>query len=57
MVDKCHNDKKSQSRGFNSRPFKIFPFVTADKISNLKAEFPAYLAKAEDFDDTVGKIS
>ena len=36
---------------------KSFPFVTADEITNLKAKLPAYLPKAEDFDDTVDKLS
>ena len=36
---------------------KSFPFVTVDEITNLKAELPAYLAKAEDLNDTVDKVS
>jgi len=36
---------------------KSFPFVTADEITNLKAELPAYLAKVEDLDDTIDKLS
>jgi len=35
---------------------KSFPFVTADEITNLKAELPAYLGKAEDLDDTIDKL-
>jgi len=31
--------------------------VTADEITNLKAELPAYLAKAENLDDTIDKLS
>ena len=36
---------------------KSFPFVTADEICNLKGELPAYLAKAEDLDEKVYKLS
>ena len=36
---------------------KSFPFVIVDEITNLKAELPAHLAKAEDLDDNVDKVS
>ena len=36
---------------------KSFPFISAEEICYLKAELPAYLAKAEDLDDTIDKLS
>jgi len=35
---------------------RSFPFITADNITNLKAELPVYLAKSEDLDDSVDKL-
>ena len=35
---------------------RSFPFITGDNITNLKAELPVYLAKAEDLDDSVDKL-
>ena len=37
--------------------FKSFPFLSTEEICNLKAELLACLAKVEDLDDTVGKLS
>ena len=36
---------------------KSFPFLSAEEICNLQAELPACLAKADDLDDTIDKLS
>ena len=36
--------------------FKSFPFITAEELTNLKAELPAYLVKVEDLDESVDKL-
>ena len=33
--------------------FKSVPFITAEELTNLKAELPAYLVKVEDLDESV----
>ena len=35
---------------------KSFPFVTAEEITKLKAELPAYLAKVEDLDESLDNL-